>query len=170
MMYFLAHRNSNMTAGANQTGGDFYIPFSHVTGKGRHNFATNDAVKLLGSSAISTASGKCGYMARYKGHYNFYAQALITNVEVLGKLTMGLIVTDKRGIRKKIYKVYDIAKELSGTSTNGVTYDVQASLELNAGDLVSVSLNFDNAGQDTFVINADTNNYKTFFTGYMVGV
>jgi hypothetical protein len=169
VFHFLAYRTSNMTAGADQTGGDYIIPFSHATGLGSRNFLKSDDVKLIGSTAGDSSSRRCGYTCRGRGHHHFYAQAIITVVEVLGKLTMGLIVRNDGGVKTKVYKTYDISKELSGTSTNGVTYDVQADLELIVGDFVSVSLNFDNSGQDTFVVNGDTSSYKTFFTGYRIG-
>ena len=170
MFHFLAYRTSNMTAGTNQTGGDYLIPFSHATGRGNRNFLKSDDVKLIGSAAGIRNTRSCGYMCRRSGHYHFYAQAIITTVEVLGKLTMGLIVRNEGGVKTKIYKIYDISKELSGTSSSGVTYDVQGDLELILGDFVSVSLNFDNSGQDTFIVNGDTSSYKTFFTGYKIGV
>lgn len=169
MFHFLSYRTSNMTAGEDQTGGDYLIPFSHAIGRGSKYFLKSDDVKLIGSPAGDRSSRRCGYMCRHSGHYHLYAQAIITTVEVLGKLTMGLIIRNKDGVKTKIYKTYDISKELSGTSTNGVTYDVQGDLELILGDFVSVSLNFDNSGQDTFVVNGDTSSYKTFFTGYRIG-
>ncbi len=171
MIHFIAYRTTDMTAGANQTGGYYHIPFSHVKGRGKNSFIKSDEAKLIGSTAGIRSTRGCGYVCKLSGHYHFYAQATITNVEVLGKLEMSLTVkrNNDTSRRNRIVKTYDIAKELSGTSTNGVTYDVQADLELVIGDFVTVDLNFDNSGQDTFVVKGDTSDYKTFFTGYRIG-